>query len=167
MVEKIFYVKNLKKELKNINKEIIDDCIKSLVNIDYKKGNNYQVFTKHHNKLYSLFIESCKKNLNNFTIKNNQNILWGNYTDKNYAPNQFWHNHKNSCTLCGVLYLKTVKDCGIKLKYNNKIMYIEPKNYDLLIFPGFLDHLPIVDKTKKRISLQFEITCEEDINNIW
>jgi len=67
----------------------------------------------------------------------------------------------------GVLYLEIVKDCGIQLKYENKIIYIEPKKYDLLIFPGFLDHLPIVHKTKKRISLQFEITCEEDANNIW
>ena len=44
---------------------------------------------------------------------------------------------------------------------------IEPKKYDLLVFPGFLNHLPIVHKTKRRISLQFEISCIEDINNIW
>ena len=163
----MFFLKNLKKELKNIKKEIIHDCVKSLVNINYEIGNNYHISTKHSDKLYSLFIESCRKNLNNFTIKNNQNILWGNYTDKNYAPNQFWHNHKNNCTLCGVLYLKTVKNCGIKLKHDNKIIYIEPKKYDLLVFPGFLNHLPIVHKTKKRISLQFEISCIEDINDIW
>jgi hypothetical protein len=99
----MFFLKNLEKELKNIKKEIIHDCVKSLVNINYETGNNYHISTKHSDKLYSLFIESCRKNLNN----------------------------------------------------------------DLLVFPGFLNHLPIVHKTKKRISLQFEISCIEDINDIW
>ena len=165
--EKMFFLENLEKELKSIEKEIIEDCVKSLENIDYDMGNNYQVFTRHHDKLYSLFIESCKKKFNNFTIKNSETKLWANYTDENYNPNQSWHNHETSCTLCGVLYLETVENCGIKLKHDNQITYIEPKKYDLLVFPGFLNHLPIVHKTKKRISLQFEISCIEDINNIW
>ena len=104
---------------------------------------------------------------NDNTVDNSETKLWANYTDENYNPNQSWHNHETSCTLCGVLYLETVENCGIKLKHDNEITYIEPKKYDLLVFPGFLNHLPIVHKTKRRISLQFEISCIEDINNIW
>ena len=83
-------------------------------------------------------------------------------TDENYHEGEVWHNHKNTCSLCGVLYLKTVKGCGIELRHKNKISYIEPKTYDLLIFPGFLDHKPLISKTKKRVSLQFEIFTQPE-----
>ena len=86
--------------------------------------------------------------------------LYSYYTDKYYPGGYVWHNHKRTCNLCGVLYLKTVKGCGIELRHNNDIVYFEPKNYDLLIFPGFLDHRPLMSLTKKRISLQFEIMCD-------
>jgi hypothetical protein len=31
-----------------------------------------------------------------------------------------------------------------------------------LIFPGFLDHKPLISKTKKRVSLQFEIFTQPE-----
>ena len=147
-MEKIFYIDNLKKEVKDIRKQLIDDCILSTKNKIHNHY-NYEVFTQHHETLYSLFIKSCKKYFKNLKIHNTPTRLWSYCTDKDYTEGEVWHNHIKSCTLCGVLYLKTVKNCGIDLRHNNNITYVEPKNYDLLIFPGFLDHKPRISKTKK------------------
>ena len=160
---KIVYIDNLEREVKDMKEDIINDCLKTKKNATY----NFQIFTKHHNKLYSLFKNSCKKKLKKFNIINVPTKLWGYFTDKDYHKGDTWHNHIKTCTIGGVLYLETVKDCGIEFEHNNKITYVEPKNYDLLIFPGFLNHRPIVSKDKKRVSLNFEISCHEPSNEIF
>ena len=163
---KKIYTDNLEREVKDIKDDIINDCLKTRMNVD-KSTFNFQIFTKHHDKLYSLFITSCKKNLKKFNIKNIPTKLWSYFTDKTYHGGYVWHNHIKTCTICGVLYLETVKDCGIEFEHDNKIIYIEPKNYDLLIFPGFLNHRPGVSKDKKRVSINFEILCQESSNEIF
>ena len=160
---KIYYTHNLESKIKDIKKDILKDCLKTKHKADY----NFEIFTKHHDKLYSLFKNTCKKFFKKCTFKNHTTRLYGYYTDQNYSQGDTWHNHKNTCTICGVLYLKTVKEYGIELKYNNKIFYFEPKNFDLLIFPGFLDHRPLIHKTKKRVSIQFEIFCNESSEEIF
>tara|TARA_E500000318_G_C3407112_1_gene152087 strand:+ start:44 stop:535 length:492 start_codon:yes stop_codon:yes gene_type:complete len=159
--EKFFYIDNLEEDIKDIKEQLIEDCIKSTEK-RISGCFNYPVFSKHHDKLYSLFINSCKKYFKDIRLRNTSTKLWSYCTDKNYTEGEIWHNHINTCTLCGVLYLKTVENCGIDLRHNNKITYIEPKNYDLLIFPGFIDHKPRISKTKDRISLQFEILCDRE-----
>ena len=153
---KPYYKDNLKKEIKGIRKELIKDCLNSTKN-RIPGAFNHSVETKHHDKLYSLFIDSCKKHVKNMQVRDTPTKLWTYYTDKDYRGGYVWHNHINTCSLCGVLYLKTVKGCGIELRTENKITYVEPKDYDLLIFPGSLDHRPLMSLTKTRISLQFEI----------
>ena len=163
---KKIYVDNLEREVKDIKEDIINDCLKTKMN-DRNANYNFQIFTKHHDKLYSLFLKRCEKNLKKFNIIHIPTKLWSYFTDKDYHEGDTWHNHIKTCTICGVLYLETVKDCGIEFEHNNKISYIEPKNYDLLIFPGFLNHRPIVSKDKKRVSINFEITCHESSNEIF
>ena len=157
----IYHIHNLKAEIKDIKKELIDDCLKSIQN-RVEGSHNYNGVTKYKDQLYCLFIESCKKYYKNLQVFYTPFKLWSYYTDENYHEGEVWHNHKNTCSLCGVLYLKTVKGCGIELRHKNKISYIEPKTYDLLIFPGFLDHKPLISKTKKRVSLQFEIFTQPE-----
>ena len=163
MNSRVLYKDNLKKEIKNIKEDIIKDCSKTKKNANY----SFQVFTKYHDKLYSLFTKSCKKKLKKFNIINTPTKLWSYFTDKDYHEGDTWHNHINTCTICGVLYLETVKDCGIEFEHDNKIFYIEPKNYDLLIFPGFLNHRPLISNNKKRVSLNFEVFCHEPSNQIF
>ena len=159
MKDKIYHVDNLKNKIKNIRKELIKDCSESTRN-RVPGAFNYVVETKHHKKLYYWFIKSCLKYYKNLKVIDKPYSLYSYYTDKYYPGAYIWHNHKRTCNLCGVLYLKTVKGCGIELRHNNDIVYFEPKNYDLLIFPGFLDHRPLMSLTKTRISLQFEIMCD-------
>ena len=51
----IIYIYNLKNEIKDIKKDIIKDCLKTRKNSNY----SFQIFTKHHKKLYSIFIKNC------------------------------------------------------------------------------------------------------------
>ena len=154
----MFYVDNLEKDIKDIKEQLIKDCIKSTKK-RIKGCFNYEVFSEYHDKLYYLFINSCKKYFKDIKPHDSPRKLWSYCTDKNYTEGEIWHNHIDTCTLCGVLYLKTVKNCGIYFRNNNKITYVEPKNGDLLIFPGFLEHKPKISKTEDRISLQFEVSC--------
>ena len=98
---------------------------------------------------------------------NSENLILK-LTDKHDDnPNYPWHNHINTSTINGVLYLETIPKHGIKFKYDNKITYKEVKPYDLLIFPNFLDHVPIISKLKRRISLNFELNCVEKSEEIF
>ena len=155
----MFHVDNLERDIKDIKDQLIEECIKSTEK-RIKGCFNYEVFSKYHDKLYYLFINSCKKYFKNIKPHDTPRKLWSYYTDKNFPGAYLWHNHKRTCNLCGVLYLKTVKGCGIELRHNNDIVDFEPKNYDLLIFPGFLDHRPLMSLIETRISLQFEIMCD-------
>jgi len=152
------YVDNLEKDIKDIKEQLIEECIKSTKK--RIKGNyNYEVYSKYHDKLYYLFINSCKKFFKDIKPHDAPRKLWSYYTNKHFPGFSVWHNHQQSCDICGVLYLKTVKGCGIELRHKNDIIYFEPKNYDLLIFPGFLDHRPLISYIDTRISLQLELTC--------
>jgi len=104
------------------------------------------------------------------------------FNDKSYLKGDTWHNHLKSCTINGVLYIKTIKGCGLKYcenideeiienlnpeEYENgkNIQYIEPEDYDLLIFPDFISHRPVFPESKVgndyRLSLNFELRCFE------
>ena len=159
----IIYIYNLKNEIKDFKKDIIKDCLKTRKNSNY----SFQIFTKHHKKLYSIFIKNCRKRLKKFKIIDKETKIWSYFTDKNYFQDGEFHDHVRTSTICGVLYLETIENCGIYFKYNNKIIYLEPKPYDLLIFPNFLKHKPVASKNKKRVSLNFELICSESTDKIF
>ena len=117
--------------------------------------------------LYKLFIDYSKKLLNKFSIKNSNFKVFCYFTGlNNYDPNE-WHYHQNTATINSVLYIKTIKDCGINFKNNNECWYVEPKDFDFLIFPAFLNHLPITSKNQQRISLNLELKCNESDKEIF
>jgi len=164
MNESRLYIYNLENEVKDIREDIINDCLKTK---NRRTDHNFEIFTKHHNRLYFLFKDRCRKSFKKCTIKNHPTKLYSYFTDKDYVHGETWHNHEKTCTICGVLYLKTIKGYGIELNHNDKNIYFEPKDFDLLIFPGFLYHRPIIHKTKTRVSLQFEVFCNESSEEIF
>jgi hypothetical protein len=161
---------NLKKELKNKKEEIVKDILIS----KQKAGNNYEsknflfpVFSQHNDLLYKLFIDYSKKLLNKFSIKDSNFKVFCYFTGlNNYDPNE-WHNHQSTATINSVLYMKTIKDYGINFKNNNECWYVEPKDFDFLIFPSFLNHFPVTSKTQQRISLNLELRCNESDKEIF
>jgi len=156
------YKFSLKKELKNKKDEIVKDILKNQHGTDGTPHYNFQVFTKYNDYLYDLFIKKSKKLLNNFTIKDPNVKVWCYFTGLGNHVEDIWHNHIRTSNINSVIYLETVKDHGIKFEMSGESWYVEPKNFDLLIFPGFLNHKPVTSSTQKRISLNLELKCNEE-----
>jgi hypothetical protein len=167
--DKPVYKFNLKKELKNKKEEIV----KAILTSKHQAGNykatgyNFEIFTKYNDYLYDLFIKKSRKLLNNFTIKDNNLKVWCYLTGPGDYAGKIWHNHTRTSNINSVIYLETVKDHGIKFKIGPESWYVEPKDFDLLIFPGFLNHLPVTSSSQKRISLNLELKCNEQDKDIF
>ena len=161
---------NVKDKIKSIKKQLIEDTLKTrhLQNIDHY---SFEVNTSQKNYVYNILIDECKKRLNSFTLKDTNFKLWGYYTDKSYHLGSRWHNHLDSSTINAVLYVKPVKGYGIEfIKSIGRIHFpvvLDPKPYDLLIFPNYVDHRPLIPKNKIRISYNLELRCKEDVNDIF
>jgi len=163
------YKLNLKKELKNKKEEIVKDILTSKHQAgNYRAtGYNFEVFTKYNDYLYDLFIKKSRKLLNNFTIKDNRLKVWCYFTGLDNHAKDIWHNHARTSNINSVIYLETIKNYGIKFKMHKEVWCIEPENFDLLIFPGFLNHLPITSNSQERISLNLELKCNEKDEDIF
>ena len=172
---------NVTRQIKPIKDQLINDALFSQHN---RQGAfNYEVNTNYRQYLYDVFIEHSRRSLNNFTLRDTDFKLWCYYTDKDSPQWSRWHNHYYTTTINGVLYLEAVKGYGLEVctdyteKYirdlpvelyiNREKKYIEPNNYDLLIFPDFLEHRPIVPENKRRITLNFEVRCNESSKKIF
>ena len=162
------YVKNLKDSLFFLKSDIIKEILKSKSSTtDLDTAHNFQVESKYKAYLYNIFISNCKNLLNNFSLSNERFWLWSYYTDKNYTLTQY-HNHQRTSTINGVIYIKTVDNCGINfIDENDKVCYYEPNDFDLLIFPNYVKHKPVASKLETRISLNLELECLESVNNIF
>ena len=154
---------NVEKEVSHLTESIINDALKTR----YQQAYNFEVITNHKDYLYNLLIEKSKNVLNNFTIADKNFRIWCYFTDDTYYKGNTWHNHLNTSTINAVLYLQTVKGKGIEFDHNGEYFYYEPNNYDLLIFPDFLNHRPLTSKTERRISLNLELNCLEDSKDIF
>jgi len=157
---------NLKSEVSQIKDELINDVLK------YKHHANsedfsFEVMSKHNDYLYNIFIKKCRNHLNNFTLIDNNFVLWCYYSNNDYHKGNVWHNHIKTATINSVLYIETVKDKGIEFEHNGNHLYIEPEEFDFLIFPDFLNHLPRVSKNKRRISFNMELRCKEKSTDIF
>ena len=182
----ILYKFNLKDEISSIRDCIIAEAFKK----KYLAAYNFQISTEFNSYLYDIFIKKCES-LFDFKLFDQEFELYCMYNDKSYlGGNNKWHNHVKSSSINGVLYLKTVEGCGLKYcekfeinqidiepeffetyEKGKKIQYIEPKDFDLYIFPDFMMHTPVFTadkiKDKIRVSLNLEIRCIEDSINIF
>ena len=173
---------NVTRQIKPIKDQLINDALLSQSN--RQEGIfNYEVNTNHRQYLYDMFIKHSRRLLNNFTLRDTNFKVWCYLTDETYSQGDTWHNHFNTSTINGVLYLNVVKGYGIEFKtdYNDtykqnisnrqynrdNVKYIEPNNFDLLIFPDFIDHRPLISKDKRRISFNLEIRCNESSKEIF
>ena len=154
---------SIDEDIKDFKEDLIKECIAQRTKEE--GGLNFRLNTKYTDNLYSIFIESAKKILKPFTLKNKDLKVWCYITDNTFNT-AGWHNHKKSSTINCVMYLQIKKE-GISFKIKNKETYIEPNNGDMLIFPGSLEHLPTPSTKDKRISLNLEIECNENEEEIF
>jgi len=169
VINNLIHLTNIKNKIELIKEELIQECINSKPK-KYKdnKTFNYKVNSKHKEYLYNIFIEYALNNLNKFTLKNKDFNIWCYYSDNTFDKS-VWHNHINTSTINGVLYLQLPKENGgIDFIKNNIILNIKPRMYDFIMFPNYLNHLPYPSTTEeKRLSINLELRCNEDANYIF
>ncbi len=85
------------------------------------------------------------------------------------------HNHLQTATISACYYLNIPKEsvhdeCSISFiswETNTELIY-RPSNFDLIIFPNYLDHkINYSPYEDERITLTMEIQCEENSTNIF
>tara|TARA_R110000803_G_scaffold137258_1_gene204249 strand:+ start:213 stop:767 length:555 start_codon:yes stop_codon:yes gene_type:complete len=129
---------------------------------------NNPIVKKCKDELYNIFLHRISKTFKQYTIyENNVNTVYSYVSDRNFN-NANWHNHNNTGSISGVFYMKCVKDKGIKFRDKGIEQYIEPKENELVIFPGDLLHYPIPSKNDElRISCNMNLMCSEKINDLF
>ena len=153
---------NLKDEVSHIRDIIVSEAEKKKHLGNY----NFHLTTEHDSYLYDVFTEKCRSFLK-FSLKEKEQKVWCLYNDKDYRQgNGIWHNHTKTSTINGVLYLKTIKGCGIRY-IGKSIQYFEPEDFDLLIFPNYTLHCPVFDGNQTRVSINLELNCNESSINIF
>ena len=162
------YAVSLKEQLQPIESELTKEFINQRPAKMLFGEYNFNVKSKYNPYLYKLFLESSTKLLNKFTLKDENFKTWCSISD-----NQFditcWHNHLTTSTINCVIYLKIKKEeKGMNFLIDNKVQNFIPKQFDLVIFPNYLNHCPLVSKTEeKRISLNLELRCKEKVTDIF
>jgi hypothetical protein len=147
---------------------------KNLLNHNYYQktiNNNFFMDSKYHsliNYLYNIFLDKSEDLFGKLELScRNRKIAWALVTNKNEHRDGI-HNHMKSSTINSVYYLNVPSNkCGAIEFYddNNKAIYThQPANDELIIFPNYLRHQPLISITEEyRIAINLEILC----NNVW
>ena len=152
---------NVKEKVKDFYLDLLIETIEQRPRPELQ-NNNYFFKSKYTNELYDIFIPLCKKYLNPFTIKSLDFKTW--------CCLDQGHNYKKTGTIMGVLYLKIPNEEKNKttFKFNNTIQTYEPKPFDLIIFPNYLDYEHHgLETDKKTISINIELQCKESSQQIF
>lgn len=117
-------------------------------------------------QLYEIFYSLSTEILGTVTLsESNSKTCWANLSDADYYLSSI-HNHKNTATVNGVYYFNMAENYGGELDFysdNNEIIQtIIPKQNQLVLFPGYLNHKNRYCNSKQfRISINLEIKCKE------
>lgn len=162
----------IKKNFKKIFCDVAQDMINHSLKFRELKYNFKIGKDKNFDLLYDTFLNFIKSSFKIYTIKNIEYKYWCCLIDK-YFANNAWHNHTTTSTINGVFYLKIDQENekGLAFKINDKIKIYKPIQYDMILFPNFLEHKPLIPKRLKnaRLSVNLEVFCKEnslDIFNI-
>ena len=171
----MIHIKNIKKEIGPFYKDIVKECedqrpafLEKIKSDPFFESNNFYLKTKYTKPLYHIMLKECRKLLNKFTVKDDDFKCWCFFSDK-YFNNTYWHDHIKGSTISGVVYLKINKNNkGIDFNIKNETVNFKPKQFDLFIFPNYLEHCPYPSRNKdSRITLNLELRCDESAESIF
>lgn len=167
----VYLIKNFYNPYLNKNK-IINTVLKNKKYCNPSKGYNYPLLDDCDNfffKLYNRYYNLCKKKFKFTKDLKNSSTCWAYVSDKNYF-NEVWHDHVKTSTINSVYYLNIPNNdnATIDFRLNYKQYTYKINNYDLIIFPNYLQHKPHrCYKNDYRISINMEIMCNEPADQIF
>lgn len=172
----ILIVKNFFPIDKNLKEEVVDIVLKN------KKKNSKQeinfVISEDPNNffgtLYSEFTCILEKIFGTLTyLESNSPKCYCYVTNNQGYGSNVYHDHLETSTLNGVYYLNVpentpINSGSISFNYRGRCVSYKPHNYDLLLFPNYLEHkINFSNHAENRISVNMEVLCEEDPDDLF
>jgi len=114
-------------------------------------------------RLYDLFAFTCLGQFEPFTLHpTSRRSCWA-YIQNNVRGTSVWHDHLLTSTINGVYYLTVPDATGqIWFRFRDKIMKTTPEEGWLYLFPRWLLHKPVPQKSPEhRICLNVEMITNE------
>jgi hypothetical protein len=117
--------------------------------------------------VYDQFVKKCEELFGPLNIHaDNSKKCWLYLTNENHYLGGI-HNHTTTCMINGVYYFSIPKSNyydGTISFYdgnNTNIWTYKPREQDLIIFPGFLNHEPNqISTSQYRLAINMEIKCD-------
>lgn len=120
-------------------------------------------------ELYSKFFSAANDFFGKLSILENNSPMCWSYSSNNIDHGfGIIHNHIPTSTINSVYYLNvpssaTIIEGSIQFFLEDKEFSYKPNNFDLIMFPNYLDHkINYLSDPEYRISINMEILCEED-----
>jgi hypothetical protein len=153
-------------------KELMNTVLENKKRNHFGSGGSFKVDQDNNSffkNLYSKFFKNTFEFFGNLNIlPNNSSMCWS-YSSNNidHGPGLI-HNHVNTSSINSVYYLNvpnsaTIENGSIQFFLENKTISYRPNNFDLIIFPNYLDHkINYLNDSEYRISINMEILCENN-----
>lgn len=168
----IFVWKNFEILNDNKRKELILTVLENKKRNHFESGGSFKIDQDDNYFFENLYLKFFKNTLEFFgglnVLPNNSNICWS-YSSNNvdHGPGMI-HNHVNTSTINSVYYLNvpnsaTIENGSIQFFLADKSFSYRPNNFDLIIFPNYLDHkINYLNDSEYRISINMEILCDNN-----
>ena len=155
---------NLKDKIEDNASKIIEEALEQRTLENSLNPYNFSIKSQFQSLLYQQLFLACNKIFKNQPkIIDSNYKMWCHISDKTFNKT-CWHNHITTSTINAVIYIQTVAGAGVDFKG----FYFEPKPFDLIVFPNYLDHKPRTAKEKRqKISLNLELLCKEEAKNLF
>lgn len=156
----------------NHHKEIYDNIVGEFYSHSFSYGGGRNilldlenpVYKNFCNQLYDIFKDLAVANYKVNISKDSSTNCWANLSNTNFFIGNI-HNHKNTADINCVYYFNVPENCGGEIDFfdeENQIVFtFTPKNGDMLIFPGSLNHKNrYINSEDFRISINMEILIQ-------
>lgn len=173
----ILIVKNFYPLDKNMKENVIKTIMKNREKNFYNPKINFSITDDDDNffkNLYEEFIFLSEKIFGNLTyLESNTSKCHCYVTNNNGYGSNYYHDHIDTSTLNGVYYLNIpqttlINSGSITFNHRGRTVTYKPHNYDLLIFPNYLEHkVNFSNHHEDRISVNMEILCKENPDKLF
>jgi len=143
----------------------------------HRKGGSFKIDqdpTSFFQELYSKFFDAANEFFGGLNVlSKNSSMCWSySSNDVDHGPGMI-HNHIHTSTINSVYYLNipdsaTLENGSIQFFLDDQTFSYRPNNFDLVVFPNFLDHrINYLNDPEYRISINMEILCENNPHNLF
>lgn len=157
--------------------ELMDVVLENKKRNHYGNGGSFKIDqdpTSFFQELYLKFFDAANEFFGGLNVlPKNSSMCWSySSNDVDHGPGMI-HNHIHTSTINSVYYLNipdsaTLENGSIQFFLDDQTFSYRPNNFDLVVFPNFLDHrINYLNDPEYRISINMEILCENNPHDLF